>query len=149
MNLLNPQPIGRKIHEDFSLDDAEKVKETENVTNHDVKAIEYFVKEQLKGIGMGDFVEFVHFGLTSEDVNCTAQPLSLKEFIEKVYIPTLQKSVLAPLREVAVSMFDVGIGRRDTLVQVYMFPPSRNKLFLVCWRTACNHGRPRPAWTTW
>jgi len=77
----------RGIYENFSVADAVKVKATEKITNHDVKAIEYYVKDKLAEVGLKEYQEFVHFGLTSEDVNCTANPLALKEFMQQVYIP--------------------------------------------------------------
>ena len=79
----------RKIAESFDLNDAQKIKETEKVTNHDVKAVEYFLKEKFEALGIGDHKEFIHFGLTSQDINNTGIPLSLKNGIEKVYLPWL------------------------------------------------------------
>ena len=79
----------RKIAESFDLNDAQKIKETEKVTNHDVKAVEYFLKEKFEALGIGDHKEFIHFGLTSQDINNTDIPLSLKHGIEKVYLPWL------------------------------------------------------------
>ena len=76
-----------RIIEDFSLADAEQIKRTERVTNHDVKAVEYFVKEQLKERRLQDILEFTHFGLTSQDINNTAVPLSLKEGLQEVVYP--------------------------------------------------------------
>ncbi len=80
----------RKIVSDFSLDDAQKIKDTEKVTNHDVKAVEYFVKEKLEDLDCGDKSEWVHFGLTSQDINNTATPLMWKEGVESVYLPELE-----------------------------------------------------------
>lgn len=91
----------RRIYENFDVNDATTVKAKERITNHDVKAIEYFVKEKLAELGLGDQQEFVHFGLTSEDVNCTAQPLMLKEFIQQVYVRQLESDVLQPLKGLA------------------------------------------------
>ncbi|MEM8526227.1 MAG: adenylosuccinate lyase [Bacteroidota bacterium] len=71
----------------FSLADAEKIKTIEHTTNHDVKAVEYFIKEKMDALGLSEYKEFVHFGLTSQDINNTAVPLSLKEAIEHTYIP--------------------------------------------------------------
>ncbi len=76
-----------QIGVDFSLADAQKIKDIEKVTNHDVKAVEYFLKEQFDEIGLGDYKEFIHFGLTSQDINNTATPLMIKEAFEKVYTP--------------------------------------------------------------
>ena len=84
----------RKIYADFSEADASRVKEIESVTNHDVKAIEYFIKERFDAIGGLDaFKEFIHFGLTSQDINNTSFPLMLKESLEAVYIPLLEELV--------------------------------------------------------
>lgn len=79
----------RSIYEDFSLADAEKIKEKEKVTNHDVKAIEYFLKEKFSQAGLGKWSEFIHFGLTSQDINNTAIPLSIKDALINVYFPML------------------------------------------------------------
>ncbi len=76
-----------KIVEEFSIQDAEKIKETERITNHDVKAVEYFLKDKLKGIGSAELQEWVHFGLTSQDINNTAVPLLWKDAIEYEYLP--------------------------------------------------------------
>lgn len=84
----------RAIYQDFTEDDAQQIKLTERTTNHDVKAVEYFLKDKLKALGAGDAVEWVHFGLTSQDVNNTAVPLSWKEAIEEQYLPFLQNTVL-------------------------------------------------------
>lgn len=74
----------RKIYEDFSSNDAARIKEIEKTTNHDVKAVEYFIKERMTKLGMADHLEFIHFGLTSQDINNTAIPLSLKEAMHDV-----------------------------------------------------------------
>ena len=79
----------RKIYLEFSTDDALKIKDIEKVTNHDVKAVEYFIKEQFDGMGLEQYKEFIHFGLTSQDINNTAVPLSLKEALNEVYVPQL------------------------------------------------------------
>ena len=79
----------RAIYEEFSLYDAGKVKETEKITNHDVKAAEYFLKEKFFQSGLGKWSEFIHFGLTSQDINNTAIPLSLKDALTDVYFPLL------------------------------------------------------------
>ena len=79
----------RNIYMSFSESDALWIKEKEKITNHDVKAVEYFLKEKLIGLGLTQFLEFVHFGLTSQDINNTAIPLSLKDGIREVYIPEL------------------------------------------------------------
>lgn len=79
----------RKIFKEFTVQDAEKVKEIEKTTNHDVKAAEYYIKEKLDELGYGAIKEFVHFGLTSQDINNTAVPLSYKEAIVNEYLPKL------------------------------------------------------------
>lgn len=81
----------RNIFSSFSEADGLRVKEIEKTTNHDVKAVEYFVKEKLEALGLGEFREFVHFGLTSQDVNNTAVPLSLKEFMAVEFLPLLEE----------------------------------------------------------
>ncbi len=81
----------RGLYRDFSDADAARVKEIEAVTNHDVKAVEYFVKERMEALGLGRYAEFVHFGLTSQDINNTAIPLSLKEALAAVCYPALEK----------------------------------------------------------
>jgi len=83
----------RKIYTDFSLEDAQKVKDIEKVTNHDVKAVEYFIKEKIETLDLGKAKEFIHFGLTSQDINNTAIPLSLKDCIEEVYMPNIKEIV--------------------------------------------------------
>ena len=77
----------RKVYEDFSTEDATKIKGIEKVTNHDVKAVEYFIKEKFDAFGISEFKEFIHFGLTSQDINNTAIPLSIKEAMNDVFIP--------------------------------------------------------------
>ena len=78
-----------KIVDEFSILDAQKIKETEKITNHDVKAVEYFLKEKLKDIGIGDHQEWIHFGLTSQDINNTAFPLLWKDAVEHEYLPAI------------------------------------------------------------
>ena len=76
----------KKIYLDFSIDDAIEIKKIEKVTNHDVKAVEYFLRQRFDELGISEFKEFIHFGLTSQDINNTAIPLSIKEFINDVYL---------------------------------------------------------------
>lgn len=83
----------KKLYTEFSIEDAEKVKLTERTTNHDVKAVEYLVKEKLAALGLSKFEEYVHFGLTSQDINNTAIPLSLKEAVEAEYLPVLNELI--------------------------------------------------------
>ena len=86
--------ILRKIYMDFSEKDAQRVKDIEKITNHDVKAVEYFIKEQFDAIGgLEPYKEFIHFGLTSQDINNTSVPLSVKESLEQVYYPLLQELI--------------------------------------------------------
>ncbi len=77
----------RKIYVDFSSEDAQKIKDIEKITNHDVKAVEYFIKEKFDATGLSAYKEFIHFGLTSQDINNTAIPLSIKEAMNDVYVP--------------------------------------------------------------
>lgn len=81
----------RDIYRDFTVEDAARIKEIESVTNHDVKAVEYFLKEQFDARGLSDYKEFIHFGLTSQDINNTAVPLSLKDALNEVYLPALER----------------------------------------------------------
>ena len=81
----------RNIYNDFTAIDASAIKEIEKVTNHDVKAVEYFIKQQFDKLGLSDYKEFIHFGLTSQDINNTAVPLSIKEAMNDVYVPEYQK----------------------------------------------------------
>ena len=89
----------RNIYLNFSEQDAARVKEIESVTNHDVKAVEYFIKEKIdaiaesKSVDLKAFKEFIHFGLTSQDINNTSVPLSIKEALEQVYIPLIEELV--------------------------------------------------------
>ena len=97
----------RSIYLQFSVADAARVKDIEGVTNHDVKAVEYFIKEQFDKIGGLDaYKEFVHFGLTSQDINNTSVPLSIKEALEEVYYPQLE-AMIAQLEEYAREWADV------------------------------------------
>jgi adenylosuccinate lyase len=81
----------RKIYENFSIEDAQKIKEIEKITNHDVKAVEYFIKQAFSELGLEAYQEFVHFGLTSQDINNTAIPLALKDACEQEILPLLEK----------------------------------------------------------
>lgn len=80
----------RSIHRNFSETDALEIKEIEKTTNHDVKAVEYFIKKRFDIFGWAPYKEFIHFGLTSQDINNTAIPLSVKDFLEKEFIPSMQ-----------------------------------------------------------
>jgi adenylosuccinate lyase len=79
------------VFESFTLADAEGIKEIEKVTNHDVKAVEYFLRDKFDALQLSDYKEFIHFGLTSQDVNNTATPLSIKHAVERSYLPLMQK----------------------------------------------------------
>lgn len=83
----------RDLYRNFSEEDALWIKETEKTTNHDVKAVEYFLKEKMTQMGLERYLEFIHFGLTSQDINNTAIPLSLKDGIEQVYTPMLDELI--------------------------------------------------------
>ncbi len=102
LNLLSAQQKEslRKVVSEFSVADAQKIKDTEKTTNHDVKAVEYFVKEKLTAMGLEKELEFVHFGLTSQDINNTAIPLSLKEATNFVLYKQTD-ALLAKLKELA------------------------------------------------
>lgn len=97
----------RAIYEQFSEADAARVKEIESVTNHDVKAIEYFIKEKIDAIGgMDAYKEFIHFGLTSQDINNTSIPMMLKESLHEVYLPLLDQ-LIAQLLDYAEQWKDI------------------------------------------
>ena len=83
----------RDIYENFSVADAAAIKEIESVTNHDVKAVEYFLKEQFDHLGLSQYKEFIHFGLTSQDINNTAVPMSIKDALNNVYRPVINRLV--------------------------------------------------------
>ena len=83
----------RELYTNFSEKDANWIKDTEKVTNHDVKAVEYFLKEKLTNLGLTEYLEFVHFGLTSQDINNTSIPLSLKEALTEQYYPLIEKLI--------------------------------------------------------
>ncbi|MDR3141754.1 MAG: adenylosuccinate lyase [Tannerellaceae bacterium] len=96
----------RAIYYAFSLEDALRIKEIEEVTNHDVKAVEYFLKEKFDLLSLQEYKEFIHFGLTSQDINNTSVPLSLKEALDEVYYPGLQH-VIAILKKYADEWKDI------------------------------------------
>lgn len=81
----------REIYQNIKLEDALQIKEIEKTTNHDVKAVEYFIKDRFDKVGLGDFKEFIHFGLTSQDINNTATPLLLKEALYEKFLPKLKQ----------------------------------------------------------
>lgn len=96
----------RKIYTNFSTEDALWIKNTEKTTNHDVKAVEYFIKHKFDKLGLQEYKEFIHFGLTSQDINNTAIPLSTKDAFEKVYMPAFL-NLINKLKELSVEWKDI------------------------------------------
>ena len=96
----------RKIYREFSVEDATRIKEIESVTNHDVKAVEYFIKEKFDLLSLQEYKDFIHFGLTSQDINNTSVPLSIKDALNEVYFPGLQE-VIDMLKKYAEDWADV------------------------------------------
>ena len=88
----------KDLYTSFNESDAQRIKDIESTTNHDVKAVEYFIKEKFDQLGLAKFKEFIHFGLTSQDINNTAVPYSIKEAVNKVYLPQLTK-IIALLKD--------------------------------------------------
>jgi adenylosuccinate lyase len=112
----------REIHRNFSVENAARVKEIESVTNHDVKAVEYFMKEEFDNIGLGKYKEFIHFGLTSQDANNTAVPLSIHHALNEEYYPLLHQ-LTDKLEELADQWKDVPM-----LAKTHGQPASPTKL---------------------
>lgn len=96
----------REIYREFTLDDARRIKEIESVTNHDVKAVEYFIKERFDERGLSAYKEFIHFGLTSQDINNTSVPMSLADALREVYVPAAE-TLVVKLEELAREWADV------------------------------------------
>jgi adenylosuccinate lyase len=96
----------RSLYKNFSTQDALWIKETEKTTNHDVKAVEYFIKDAFEKLGLSSYKEFIHFGLTSQDINNTAIPLSTKEAFENIYLPSLI-ALISKLKELSVEWKEV------------------------------------------
>ncbi|MBB2149014.1 adenylosuccinate lyase [Pedobacter gandavensis] len=96
----------RLIHEQFSDANAQEIKDTEKVTNHDVKAVEYFIKKQFDDLGFQDYKEFIHFGLTSQDINNTAIPYTFKLALNEVYYPNIS-NLISKIKELATEWKDV------------------------------------------
>ncbi|MGL5683800.1 MAG: adenylosuccinate lyase [Marinifilaceae bacterium] len=96
----------REIYRNFTNDDAQKVKDIESVTNHDVKAVEYFIKEKFDLLNISEYKEFIHFGLTSQDVNNTAVPCSFRDAVHDVYYPVIDE-LIAKLEELAAEWDEV------------------------------------------
>ena len=105
---LDKIPTLRNIYLNFDEEDALWIKNSEKITNHDVKAVEYFLKEQMTQLGLDQYLEFIHFGLTSQDINNTSIPLSLKEALNDVYFPLLNK-VITKLNDLKVEWKDVSM----------------------------------------
>ena len=101
----------RKLYQNFTEEEALKVKEIEQTTNHDVKAVEYFIKEAFDYLQLQAYKEFIHFGLTSQDINNTAIPLSIKEAVQQVYLPALEQ-LLGKLRRLVAQWEDVPLLAR-------------------------------------
>ncbi|MEH6308544.1 adenylosuccinate lyase [Olivibacter sp. CPCC 100613] len=93
LSRLSDKVALRSIYENFSESDAQRVKDLEKTTNHDVKAVEYFIKEKFDTLGLGDSKEFIHFGLTSQDINNTAIPYSWKEAFNSIYYPSINELI--------------------------------------------------------
>ena len=96
----------RNLYKKISIDSAKRIKQIESVTNHDVKAVEYLIKEEFDNLGLSQFKEFIHFGLTSQDINNTAVPLSIKDAFNNVFFPELI-SVLDKLKELSENWKDI------------------------------------------
>ena len=101
----------RRLYQNFTEEEALKVKEIEQTTNHDVKAVEYFIKESFDKLQLEKYKEFIHFGLTSQDINNTAIPLSIKEAVQQVYLPALEQ-LLSKLRSLVTQWKDIPLLAR-------------------------------------
>ena len=101
----------REIYQNFSEEDAMAIKDIEKVTNHDVKAVEYFIKEKFDELKLAEYKEFIHFGLTSQDINNTSVPLSLKEAVHEQYLPLLD-AVIEKLNELSTEWKDIPLLAR-------------------------------------
>lgn len=110
LNNFNPKlkAVLRNIYDSFKISDAKHIKDIEKVTNHDVKAVEYFIKEKFDELGLHHDKEFIHFGLTSQDINNTAVPCSLRDAIQNVYIPLIDE-LIARLESMAFAWEDVAM----------------------------------------
>ena len=96
----------KEIYLDFTVEDAQKIKDIEKITNHDVKAVEYFIKERFDALNLHEYKEFIHFGLTSQDINNTAVPCSFRDAIHDVYYPVIDE-LIAKLEELAEEWKDI------------------------------------------
>ena len=108
----------RKIYQEFTEEDALRVKEIESVTNHDVKAVEYFIKEKTNHFLAEKYHEFIHFGLTSQDINNTSVPLSIKDALQEVYYPGLEE-VIGALKKYAEEWMDIPMLAKTHGLQRY------------------------------
>ncbi|MDR2914371.1 MAG: adenylosuccinate lyase [Tannerella sp.] len=106
LDIENTKENLRDIYRNFTVENAARVKEIESVTNHDVKAVEYFIKERFDALSLQEYKEFIHFGLTSQDINNTAVPLSIKEALDEVYYPGIE-SVIDILKKYAEEWKDI------------------------------------------
>ena len=100
-----------KIIKNFNVEDAERIKEIEKNINHDVKAVEYFIKEKFDKLGLKDYKEFIHFGLTSQDINNTALPLMVKDSLDKVIFPSY-KAIIKEIHKKSTEMKDIAMVAR-------------------------------------
>lgn len=112
----------REIHKNFTVENAQRIKDIENITNHDVKAVEYFLKEEFDHLGLSRYKEFIHFALTSQDANNTALPLSLRDALDFEYYPLMQE-LTAKLEELAALWKDIPM-----LAKTHGQPASPTKL---------------------
>jgi adenylosuccinate lyase len=112
----------KKMGESFNIDDAQQIKQIESITNHDVKAVEYFLKQQLQKVGENDVKEWIHFGLTSQDINNTSVPLSWKHCMELEYLPSIA-NLQKKLHELAAEWKDISM-----LARTHGQPASPTKL---------------------
>jgi adenylosuccinate lyase len=112
----------RKITENFSLENAARIKEIENITNHDVKAVEYFIKEEFEKLGLAKYKEFIHFALTSQDANNTAVPMSVQDALKDEYCPLIEE-LLTKLKELAAEWKNIPM-----LAKTHGQPASPTKL---------------------
>ena len=127
---LNKVDELRNIYLNFSNEDAIEIKKIEKITNHDVKAVEYFIKEKFEILNISEYKEFIHFGLTSQDINNSAIPLSIKDFIDNVYMPRIKK-VLKAIEDKSQELKDITI-----IARTHGQPASPTKLgkeFKVFW----------------
>ena len=127
---LNKVDELRNIYLNFSNEDAIEIKKIEKITNHDVKAVEYFIKEKFEILNISEYKEFIHFGLTSQDINNSAIPLSIKDFIDNIYMPRI-KEVLSAIQDKSQELKDITI-----IARTHGQPASPTKLgkeFKVFW----------------